>query len=109
MVTAVRLFLGDIAVLTKANAVYKDLGIDLESVKLSDLGKARKISLTSENTTIVGGAGSKADIDGRAEQIRLEIEVTDSEYDREKTARALGQNWLVVSRKSIVVLRQKPK
>ena len=83
--------LGDIAALTKATAVYKDLGIDLDSVKLSDLGKARKINLTSEHTTIVGGAGSKGDIEGRVDQIRREIEVTDSDYDREKLQERLAK------------------
>ena len=83
--------LGDIATLTKATAIFKDLGIDLESVKLSDLGRAKKIKLSSENTTIVGGAGSKADIQGRADQIRREIEVTDSEYDREKLQERLAK------------------
>lgn len=83
--------LGDIATLTNATAVFKDLGIDLESVKLSDLGQARKIKISSENTTIVGGAGSKKSIVGRAEQIRREIEVTDSDYDREKLQERLAK------------------
>ncbi|MBP63602.1 MAG: chaperonin GroEL [Planctomycetaceae bacterium] len=83
--------LGDIAILTDATAVFKDLGIDLESVKLSDLGQARKIKISSENTTIVGGAGSKKSIVGRAEQIRREIEVTDSDYDREKLQERLAK------------------
>ena len=66
--------LGDIAVLTGGKAIFKDLGIDLESVKLTDLGRAKKIRITSEATTMVGGAGKKADIEGRVEQIRREIE-----------------------------------
>ncbi|MEX2121139.1 MAG: chaperonin GroEL [Pirellulales bacterium] len=83
--------LGDLAVLTAGTAIFKDLGISLDSVKLSDLGRARKVSITAENTTIVGGAGKKAEIDGRAEQIRREIEVTDSEYDREKLQERLAK------------------
>ncbi|MEZ6112678.1 MAG: chaperonin GroEL [Pirellulaceae bacterium] len=83
--------MGDIGVLTAGTPIFKDLGIDLESVKLSDLGRAKKIKITSEETIIVSGAGKKADIDGRAEQIRREIEVTDSEYDREKLQERLAK------------------
>ncbi|MGV3608612.1 MAG: chaperonin GroEL [Planctomycetaceae bacterium] len=83
--------LGDIAVLTGGQAIFKDLGIELESVKLSDLGRAKKIKITSEYTTIVGGAGAKDKIEGRAEQIRKEITVTDSEYDREKLQERLAK------------------
>ena len=83
--------LGDIAVLTGGKAIFKDLGIDLESVKLSDLGRAKKVRITSEATTIVGGGGSKADIEGRVEQIRREIGLTDSDYDREKLQERLAK------------------
>ena len=83
--------LGDIAVLTKAQPIFKDLGIDLESVKLSDLGRAKKVRITSEETTIVDGAGSKDEIEGRAQQIRDEIGRTDSEYDREKLQERLAK------------------
>jgi chaperonin GroEL len=83
--------MGDLATLTKGTAVFKDLGIELESIKISDLGKAKKIKITSDATTIVGGAGSKDDIAGRADQIRREIEVTDSEYDREKLEERLAK------------------
>src|SRR5205085_808807 len=65
--------LGDLAVLTAGTAIFKDLGISLDSVKISDLGKVKKVSITSEATTIVGGGGKKSEIDGRAEQIRKEI------------------------------------
>src|SRR6185312_10606984 len=75
--------LGDLAALTGGTAIFKDLGIQLDAVKLSDLGKIKKVHITSENTTIVGGAGKKEAIDGRVEQIRREIENTDSDYDRE--------------------------
>jgi chaperonin GroEL len=83
--------LGDIGVLTKATPVFKDLGIELESVKLSDLGRAKNVKITSDTTTIVGGAGKKEEIEGRCEQIRREIEHTDSEYDREKLHERLAK------------------
>ncbi|HVX60545.1 MAG TPA: chaperonin GroEL [Pirellulales bacterium] len=83
--------LGDLAVLTAGTAVFKDLGIQLDSIKLTDLGRARKVVITAENTTIVDGAGKKVDIEGRAEQIRREIEGTDSEYDREKLQERLAK------------------
>ena len=83
--------LGDIAALTGANAIFKDLGVTLDSVKLSDLGTAKKVSVTADDTTIIGGAGSKAAIDGRADQIRKEIETTTSDYDREKLQERLAK------------------
>nr|WP_315850658.1 MULTISPECIES: chaperonin GroEL [Pirellulaceae] len=83
--------LGDIATLTGGTAIFKDLGIELESVKTSNLGRAKKVKLTSGETVIVGGAGKKADIEGRAAQIRSEIEATDSEYDREKLQERLAK------------------
>lgn len=83
--------LEDIAVLTGGRAIFKDLGIKLESVELKDLGQAKKIHISSDNTTIVSGSGSKAAVNGRAEQIRSEIEVTDSEYDREKLQERLAK------------------
>ena len=69
--------LGDIAVLTGGKAIFKDLGIKLENVSLSDLGVAKKIKVDAENTTVVQGAGNKKEIEGRAEQIRREIGETD--------------------------------
>ena len=83
--------LGDIAVLTGGKAIFKDLGIELESVELSDLGRARKITIDSENTTIVEGHGTHEEIKGRTEQIRREITQTDSEYDREKLQERLAK------------------
>jgi chaperonin GroEL len=83
--------LGDLAALTAGTAIFKDLGIQLEAVKLTDLGRAKKVIIDAENTTIVGGGGKKAEIDGRAEQIRREITVTDSEYDREKLQERLAK------------------
>lgn len=83
--------MGDLGVLTAGTPIFKDLGIELESVGLKDLGRAKKVKITSDHTIIVGGAGKKSDIDGRAEQIRREIEGTDSEYDREKLQERLAK------------------
>ncbi len=83
--------LDDIAVLTGGKAIFKDLGIKLETVELRDLGVAKKIMIDAENTTVVQGAGKKAAIEGRAEQIRREIEATDSDYDREKLQERLAK------------------
>jgi len=81
----------DIAVLTGGKAIFKDLGIKLENVELSDLGVTKKLRVDAENTTVVQGAGSKAAIEGRAEQIRREIGETESEYDREKLEERLAK------------------
>ena len=83
--------LGDIAALTGGNAIFKDLGVDLENVKLTDLGRARKVIIDSENTTIVEGNGTADAIKGRTELIRREITQTDSEYDREKLQERLAK------------------
>src|SRR5262245_627544 len=76
--------LEDIAILTGGKALFKDLGIQLENVQLRDLGRAKKVKIDAENTTITEGAGDKKAIEGRAEMIRREIDKTDSDYDREK-------------------------
>src|SRR3954466_101462 len=76
--------LGDIAVLTGGKAIFKDLGIELENVQLADLGRAKKVVIDGENTTIVEGIGTADEIKGRTELIRREITQTDSEYDKEK-------------------------
>ena len=81
----------DIAVLTGGKAFFKDLGIKLENVQLSDLGKAKRVRIDANKTIIVEGGGKKADITGRVEQIRREIEGTDSEYDREKLQERLAK------------------
>jgi chaperonin GroEL len=83
--------LKDIAVLTGGTVVSEDLGIKLENVTLSDLGQAKRISVDKENTTIVDGAGKKADIKGRIETIRRQIEETTSDYDREKLQERLAK------------------
>ncbi|MGE0144356.1 MAG: chaperonin GroEL [Planctomycetota bacterium] len=83
--------LQDIAVLTGGTCVSEDLGIKLESVNSSHLGTARKIVVKKEATVIVGGAGKKADITGRADSIRAQIEKTTSDYDREKLQERLAK------------------
>jgi len=83
--------LEDIAILTGGTVISEDLGIKLENVKLADLGKAKKILIEKENTTIVEGAGKKADIQGRCSQIRAQIEETTSDYDREKLQERLAK------------------
>src|SRR5580658_3957860 len=83
--------LEDIAILTGGTVISEDLGIKLENVKITDLGKSKKILIEKENTTIVEGAGKKADIQGRCGQIRAQIEETTSDYDREKLQERLAK------------------
>src|SRR6202142_3263034 len=83
--------LEDIAILTGGTVISEDLGIKLENVKITDLGKAKKILIEKENTTIVEGSGKKADIQGRCGQIRAQIEETTSDYDREKLQERLAK------------------
>jgi len=83
--------LEDIAILTGGQVVSEDLGIKLENVTVDMLGKAKKISMTKEETTIVEGAGKKGDITGRCNQIRQQIEETSSDYDREKLQERLAK------------------
>ena len=83
--------LQDIAVLTGGQAISEDLGIKLENVTLAMLGRAKKVMIEKENTTIVNGAGKKADIEGRIGQIKAQIEETTSDYDREKLQERLAK------------------
>ena len=83
--------LEDISTLTAGQVISEDLGIKLENVTLDMLGTTKRVSITKEETTIVGGAGKKADIDGRCTQIRAQIEETASEYDREKLQERLAK------------------
>ena len=83
--------LGDIAVLTGGRVITEDLGIKLENVELSDLGQAKRVVIDKDNSTIVEGAGSIADIQGRTSQIRRQIEETTSDYDREKLEERLAK------------------
>ena len=83
--------LEDIATLTGGKAITEDLGIKLENLKLDDMGKAKKITIDKENTTIVEGAGKTKDIEGRVKQIRTQIDETTSDYDREKLQERLAK------------------
>ena len=83
--------LQDIAVLTGGQAISEDLGIKLENVTLAMLGRSKKVMIEKENTTIVNGAGKKADIEGRIQQIKAQIEETTSDYDREKLQERLAK------------------
>jgi len=83
--------LEDIAILTGGKVISEDLGIKLENVQLSDLGRAKKITIDKDNTTIVEGAGKASDIEGRVKQIRAQIEETTSDYDREKLQERLAK------------------
>ncbi|HEY4546873.1 MAG TPA: chaperonin GroEL [Pedomonas sp.] len=83
--------LEDIAILTAGEMVSEDLGIKLENVTLNMLGRAKKVTIDKENTTIVGGAGKPVDIKARVEQIRAQIETTTSDYDREKLQERLAK------------------
>ncbi|KAA3514147.1 chaperonin GroEL [Agrobacterium rosae] len=83
--------LEDIAILTGGTVISEDIGIKLENVTLDMLGKAKKVSITKENTTIVDGSGQKSDIEGRVAQIKAQIEETSSDYDREKLQERLAK------------------
>jgi chaperonin GroEL len=83
--------LEDIAILTGGRAITEDLGIKLENIKLEDLGKAKKVTIDKDNTTIVEGAGSSQAIEGRVKQIRAQVEDTTSDYDREKLQERLAK------------------
>src|SRR5256885_15574197 len=83
--------LKDIAVLTGGQVVAEELGKKLDQIGLGDLGRAKRITIDKENTTIVDGAGEKKDIEGRIKQIRAQIEETTSDYDREKLQERLAQ------------------
>ena len=83
--------LEDIAVLTGGKAITEDLGIKLENVKVEDLGRAKKITIDKDNTTIVAGAGKASEIEGRIKQLRVQIEETTSDYDKEKLQERLAK------------------
>jgi chaperonin GroEL len=83
--------LQDIAALTGGKAITEDLGIKLENIKLEDLGRAKKVVVDKDNTTIVEGAGSAKEIEGRIKQIRAQIDETTSDYDREKLQERLAK------------------
>ena len=83
--------LEDIAILTGGKVISEDLGIKLENVRLEDLGRAKKITIDKDNTTIIEGAGKHSDIEGRVKQMRVQIEETTSDYDREKLQERLAK------------------
>ena len=83
--------LEDIGILTAGKAISEDLGIKLENVKLEDLGRAKKITIDKDNTTIIEGAGKSADLEGRVRQLRTQVEDTTSDYDREKLQERLAK------------------
>jgi chaperonin GroEL len=83
--------LEDIAILTGGKAITEDLGIKLENIKLDDLGKAKKVTIDKDNTTLVEGSGKPKDIEGRVKQIRTQVEETTSDYDREKLQERLAK------------------
>ena len=83
--------LEDIAILTGGKAIFEETGIKLEGVRLEDLGKAKRVTIDKDNTTIIDGAGSDSDIQGRIKQLRNQIEETTSDYDREKLQERLAK------------------
>src|SRR5213076_1350274 len=83
--------LDDIAILTGGKAITEDLGIKLQNVKIEDLGKAKKVTIDKDNTTIVAGAGKASEIEGRIKQLRVQVEETTSDYDKEKLQESLAK------------------
>src|SRR4030088_2724297 len=76
--------LEDIATLTRAKTITEDLGLKLENLTLEDLGSAKKITIDKDNTTIIDGAGNASEIEGRVKQLRMQVEESASDYDKEK-------------------------
>src|SRR5512145_2963943 len=83
--------LEDIAILTGGKAIAEEMGIKLEAVQLSDLGRAKRVVIDKDNTTVIDGAGKKADIEGRVKQIRAQVDETTSDYDKEKLQERLAK------------------
>src|SRR5262245_54975267 len=83
--------LEDVAVLTSGEMISEDLGIKLENVTLNMLGRAKRVRVEKENTTIIDGAGKKKDIEGRIAQIKVQVEETTSDYDKEKLQERLAK------------------
>ena len=83
--------LEDIAVLAGGRAIFEDLGIQLENVQLKDLGRAKKVKIDKDNTTIIEGAGKKDDIKGRIQLIQRELEKSTSDYDKEKLSERMAK------------------
>jgi chaperonin GroEL len=83
--------LDDVAILTGGKAISEDMGMKLENIKIEDLGRAKRITIDKDNTTIIDGAGSRASLEGRVKQIRAQIDETTSDYDREKLQERLAK------------------
>jgi chaperonin GroEL len=83
--------LEDIAILTGGKAITEDLGIKLENVKLEELGSAKKVTIDKDNTTIIAGAGKSSEVEGRIKQLRMQIEESTSDYDKEKLQERLAK------------------
>src|SRR6516165_1272205 len=83
--------LEDIATLTGGRAIFEDLGIQLENVQLRDLGRAKKVKIDKDNTTVIEGAGNKKDIQGRIQAIQRELEKSTSDYDKEKLSERIAK------------------
>src|SRR5262249_11482957 len=83
--------LEDIAILTGGNAIIEEPGLKLESVRLEELGRAKRVTVDKDNTTIVDGAGKQKEIEGRIKQLRAQIDETTSDYDREKLQERLAK------------------
>src|SRR5690625_2323996 len=99
--------LQDIAILTGGTVICEEVGLDLESVTLEHLGRAKRVTMSKENTVIVDGAGDAADTESRVQQIRTQMEETSSDYDREKLQERVaklagGVAVIKVDRKSVV-------
>ena len=83
--------LEDIAILTGGKMISEDMGYKLENTKIEDLGRAKRITIDKDNTTIIDGAGARPDLEGRVKQIRAQVEETTSDYDREKLQEQIGR------------------
>ena len=83
--------LEDLAILTAGKLLSEDLGIKLENITMEDLGRAKRVVIDKDNTTLVEGAGHSQDIEGRVKQIRTQVEETTSDYDREKLQERLAK------------------
>src|SRR5207249_8899267 len=81
----------DIAILTGGKAITEDLGLKLENIKLEDMGRAKRVTIDKDNTTIIEGKGKSAEIEGRVKEIRAQIDKTTSDYDREKLQERLAK------------------
>ncbi len=98
----------DMAILTGGKAFFESLGVKLENIELADLGRAKKVIIDKENTTIIEGAGATSDIQARIKQIETEYEKSTSDYDV-KNCKSVRPSWSVASRRSASVEQPRPK